>query len=113
MDAVTFTLRPDQIELLAELSGDEGECDSKSEAMRMIIDQYDDLQSEVEDLETEVERLRNERRVLLNQREEHTELVRHVQDEREDRQRRRQKENAPVWRRAKWWVLGVPLEDQD
>jgi hypothetical protein len=39
------------------------------------------------------------------------EFVGYVQEERELQQQRRQKENAPVWQRAKYWVFGFPEAD--
>lgn len=64
---------------------------------------------------TEYERIREERdrferqyQQLVAQREEHDELVRYVEQERDLQQQRERRRSAPVWERAKWWVLGTP-----
>ena len=44
-----------------------GEADSKSDAVRGILDEYEELRKECEDLRTECERLRNRRDELRNQ----------------------------------------------
>lgn len=111
MRQMTISLREEQAQWIEENIGEGEQYESKSEAIRSLMDRHGELEKEMEELQQENNRLHRERRLLLEQREEHTELVRHVQDEREDRKQKRQKENAPVWRRAKWWVLGVPLED--
>lgn len=64
------------------------------------------LQEDINDLERENERLNRERRQLLEQRKEHTELVRYAENQRELEQDARERRNAPVWTRAKWWVFG-------
>lgn len=69
-------------------------------------DQIAELEEQIAELETENERLRNEKRLILEQREEHTELVRFAEEQRELDQRRRTREDAPAWTRAKWWLLG-------
>lgn len=71
------------------------------------------LQQRIEDLEQENQRLRNEKRTLINDREEHTELVEYVEEQREDEQRERERRHAPAWRRAKWWLLGEPRDDRE
>jgi hypothetical protein len=85
---------------LEELVGTE--CENRSEAARKTIEKG----FEHDELEQQVERLQNEKQLILEQRDEHQELVRHVEDEREERKQRRERRNAPVWRRAKWWVFG-------
>ena len=66
----------------------------------------EELTEQVEELERENERLQRERRQLLEQREEHTELVRYAEQQRSVLERQEKRHDAPVWRRAKWWVLG-------
>lgn len=75
---------------------------SKAEVLRELVEkgiQHDELKRENE-------RLRAEKRTLINDREERTELVAYVEEERELQQRQKQRRDAPVWRRAKWWVFG-------
>ena len=97
MQQITLRIREDTLEALDEEAEERGV--SRSEHIRDILDSRDD----VEDLRTEVERLRREKRQILEQREEATELVRYVEDELERRERR---DTAPVWTRARWWLLG-------
>lgn len=97
MQQITLRIREDTLEALEEEAEERGV--SRSEHIRDILDSRDD----VEDLQTEVERLRREKRQILEQREEATELVRYVEDELERRERR---DTAPVWTRARWWLLG-------
>ena len=78
-------------------------------------DQVAELETEITELEQTVERLRNEKQTLIAQREEHTELVEYVEEERSirerDAERRREREQAGVFSRAKWWLVGRPAED--
>ena len=79
---------------------------NRSEAIRSLIDkglQYDDR---VAEFATENERLHRERRQLLEQREENQDLVRYVEEERAIQQRREARRDAPLWRRARWYVFG-------
>lgn len=75
-------------------------CDSRHE--------YEHLTERVDDLEIENDRLRRQLAATNQRIDEHQELVEYVEEERRDRQRDRERRNAPVWRRAKWWVLGAP-----
>jgi chromosome segregation ATPase len=111
MAQTTLRLPSDMLDALDE-EADEHDA-SRSKYIRDILasrHEHNGMRSEhtrrIAELERENERLHRERRQLLEQREEHQELVRHVEDEREDREYRRERRNAPVWRRAKWWVLG-------
>lgn len=67
----------------------------------------DEHAKRIEELEQEVERVRREKRQLLEQREEHSELVRAVQEERSDQQR---KNRAGLGTRLKWWLVGMDDE---
>jgi multidrug resistance efflux pump len=60
-------------------------------------------------LEQDVERLRNEKRTLINDREERTELVQYVQEE---RSLAKQKAHAGLVTRARWWLTGMPAEGE-
>ena len=66
--------------------------------MRSFIHGYDELAQRVEVLEIENDRLHRERRQLLGQREEHTELVNAVKNDRTLAQRRA---NAGLWTKTK------------
>jgi Arc/MetJ-type ribon-helix-helix transcriptional regulator len=95
MEPVTVSIEESHTDLLDELSTEGGPCTNRSEAMRMIIDQY----TEQNELAQEVERLTRERRQLLEQREEHDELVRYVADELSYREQ-------GLLTRARWWLFG-------
>ena len=94
----------------AEIEEQADESDSsKSEVARELLR----LGSEHESLQAECDRLRRELQAANSRYDEHTELVEYVKEERElrrrreeRRQRREERRDAPVWRRAKWWVLG-------
>jgi Arc/MetJ-type ribon-helix-helix transcriptional regulator len=100
MEKISISLPSEQVRRLEDMVGTK--CDNRSEAARKTIEKG----FEHDELEQQVERLQNEKRLILEQREDHNELIRHVEDEREEREQRRERRNAPVWRRAKWWVLG-------
>lgn len=72
------------------------------EGLRELVER----EIEYDELERENERLRAEKRTLINDREERTELVKYVEQERELQRRQEERQDAPVWQRAKWWVLG-------
>jgi Arc/MetJ-type ribon-helix-helix transcriptional regulator len=110
MPRLTITLEEEQAALIDEKTGDGGEYESKSEAVRELIrrgerveEEVADLEETIADLERQVERLQNEKATLLRNREEHTELVRYVEEERSYR-------SAGIVTRAKWWLLGMSDE---
>ena len=125
--SVTFDDEDDTY--LAELAGEGGKYDSKAEAVRAIVredrertgDEPEAVRQEykkkiadlkaaknerVDELEQEIDRLNRERRQLLEQREENQELVKFAEEQRSLVSEQRDRQNAPVWRRAKWWVFG-------
>jgi chromosome segregation ATPase len=104
MKKVSVSVRERHVDLLEERPEE-----SRSEALRAVLDEYEDLRTECEELRTRCERLENEKQTLLEQREEHGELVRYVQEERSAEQRRRE---AGLVTRAKWWAFGMPEEDE-
>ncbi|MDS0243948.1 MULTISPECIES: hypothetical protein [unclassified Haloferax] len=97
---VSVVLHDHHVDVLAEVEDDDDrDVRSRSEAVRAIIDEWDELRSECEELRTENERLHNRIMNLIDDRKEKQELVRFVDEE----ERRR---NAPAWTRAKWWLFG-------
>ncbi|MFC5973680.1 ribbon-helix-helix protein, CopG family [Halomarina salina] len=92
---LTITLDEEQKELVDELSSDGGPYESKSEAVRNLIQDGERAQ----ELERTVERLQNEKRALIENRQETTELANYVEEERSWR-------SAPISTRLKWWVFG-------
>ncbi|RJS96774.1 hypothetical protein D3261_18860 [Halococcus sp. IIIV-5B] len=104
MPRLTITVTDEQAAMLEELSGDGGQYESKSAAVRSFIQSGD----RVSELEQEVERLNRERRQLLEQRKEHRELVRYAEDRRDRDQSARERRKKPAWTRAWWWLTGEP-----
>ena len=114
MKKVTFSLEEEQLEALEEFQ-EEHDISSRSKALRRFIEEYEELQgryeelhTEYEQLETEVERQRNRNQLILEQREEHTELVEYVQEERSAEQRWRE---AGIGQRLKWRLFGMDTDD--
>lgn len=104
MPRLTITVTDEQAALLEELSEDGGQYESKSAAVRDFIQAGE----QVAELERENERLQRERRQLLDQRNEHTELVRYAEGQREQEQNARERRRKPAWTRAWWWLTGEP-----
>jgi len=65
--------------------------------------ELDACRERVADLEERVERLEREKRLLLEQREEHSQLVRAVE---EQRTLERERAQAGPATRARWWLFG-------
>ena len=84
-----------------EARADESDS-SRSEAVRELLrlgTDYDRLQAEADDLRRQLQ--------AVNRREsEHQELVEYVEREKTLQEQRQERQNAPVWRRAKWWLFG-------
>ena len=96
MPRFTVTVTDEQAALLEDLSSDGGPYESKSEAVRSLIQDGERLA----ELEQENDRLHRERRQLLEQRSENKELRRYVEDEQRYRQ-------ASLLQRFKWWLGGM------
>ncbi|MFC6764877.1 hypothetical protein [Natrinema soli] len=133
MGRVNATVRDEHLAQLEEIKESADSDISDAEAVRHIFDtakQMNELERElrnvqathgqklaelrneyesrITDLKTEIERLRNEKRTLINDREERTELVRYVEEE---RTLSKQKAQAGIATRAKWFVTGMPTEE--
>jgi len=65
--------------------------------------ELDACRERVGDLQERVERLEREKRLILEEREEHSQLVRAVEDQRTLEQERAQ---AGLATRARWWLFG-------
>lgn len=99
MPRLTVTITDEQSERLEELSGDDGEYESKSEAVRNFIEEYEDHQERIEELEQTVERLQNEKQTLVEQHQQTKELV-------EYREAEDFFANASFGQRIKWLFTG-------
>ena len=122
MEKISISLRDEQLQHVAER--EENKNETRSEAVRTLVDRgmnaaeheeklrgrMEELErkkdEEIEQLRTEIDRLQRERRQILEQREENQELVRFAEEQRSLVSEQRDRRNEPVWRRAKWWVLG-------
>jgi len=116
MQKVTFSLTDDHLDTINEFQ-EENDISSRSEALRRFIDDYEELHTEYEELhtqceelQTELEQERNRNKMILEQREEHTELVKYVQDERTAEQKWRE---AGIGQRLKWRLFGMDTDDKE
>ena len=114
MQKVTFSLTDDHLETIEEWQ-EEHDISSRSEALRRFIEdyeelhtRYEELHTQGEELQTELEQERNRNKMILEQREEHTELVKYVQDERTVEQKWRE---AGIGQRLKWRLFGMDTDD--
>lgn len=108
----TVTLHEKHVEQIDEIrdrddSGDLGQ----SEAVRRIFDrarEADALSDRVGELEHRVDELREQLAEANTRIDASNEVVRYVEEERSIEARRRQ---AGVLTRARWWISGMPIED--
>ena len=114
MKRVTVSLEEEHVETIDDFQ-EANDLDSTSEAVRRLLDAYEDLQTDYEDLhtdyeelQTEVERVKNEKRLILEEREEKNELVEYVEEERTVEQRWRE---AGLATRLRWKVFGMDSTD--
>lgn len=113
MEQITLRLRSETIK---EVDAEAEEADvSRAEVLRDAVESRNEheeeverLREEVDELRTEVERLRNEKRALIDDREERTELVEYVEQEKTLQEERLE---ASAVERAKWWLFGRDVED--
>jgi len=116
MQKVTVSVEERHLDTLQERQ-EADDVNSRSEALRRILDEYEELSDEYEDLHTRYEELqndlgqeRNRNRLILEQREEHTELVKYVQEERTQEQRWRE---AGLATRLKWQLFGMDTDGDE
>lgn len=113
MKKVSVSVADRHIDRLEERQ-ENGEAESRSEALRELLDEYDTvrtecdrLRTEYEELRTECDRLQDQLAAVNSRHDDVTELVEYVELERTLEQRRAQ---AGVFTRAKWWVFGMDGE---
>ena len=116
MKRVTVSREEEYVEAIEEFQ-EANDLDSRSEAVRRLLDAYEDLNADYEELhkqyeeaQTEAERLRNEKRLILKDREEKQELVEYVEEERTVEQRWRE---AGLTTRLRWKLFGMDSTDDD
>lgn len=99
MERLTISIRPEQVELIDELSQDDGPCDNRSESMRYVIDEYEkdrDLQSEIDSLRARLDESRNREIARDNTQEQIAQL-------RSDIEQEEQSEDTPFFIRWLRW----------
>jgi metal-responsive CopG/Arc/MetJ family transcriptional regulator len=118
MAQTTLRLPADMLDAL-DNEADEHDA-SRSEYIRDILasrhehdGMHDEYTRRIAELERENERLHRERRQLLDQRDEHQELVRYADNERQMEQRREQRRQANILRRAWWYLAGTPDDETE
>lgn len=95
----------DVIESRPEHGEDTDELRNEIEELEAKIEE---LESENEELTRDLERVKNEKQALIEQREENTELIKYVEQERTAEQRWRE---AGLTTRLKWKVFGMETDD--
>ena len=106
MHRLTVRLPDDMADRIADLAGENGPYESKSEAVRELIRQGEQLP----EVQQERDRLRDQLAATNSRADDIGELVTYVKQERALRERDRDRQQAPVWQRAKWWLFGEPAE---
>lgn len=107
MKNVTVRLSEEQVEML-DAEADDLDM-SRAEYIRDLIEkgrESDEIRRELEETQNKVANLRRQLQAVNARQEDVGELVEYVERERELQQRQEERRNAPVWRRAKWWVFG-------
>ena len=94
---------PDDVHDEIQRLQDVNDC-SQSEAIRTLLHRG----MEHERLQRERDALQNQLNTLAGKERAVTELVRVREREERVEEHRRERRNAPVWRRAKWWMFGFP-----
>ena len=82
----------------------------RSEHESELEDVRAEYESEIQRLEARVDELQGQLRAANNRYEEHTELVKYVESERSLAER---KASAGIATRMKWWITGMPADDEE
>jgi Arc/MetJ-type ribon-helix-helix transcriptional regulator len=125
MPRLTVTITEDQNDLVEDLSGENGEYESKSAAVRNFIqagEEREELQAEVERLrdrlesrEERIDELESQLRKRSNIEDEIKDLPDKIRDADTYTERRQRKlDQATLGQRLKWRFTGVPVDiDED
>jgi predicted nuclease with TOPRIM domain len=92
------------------------EFESKSGAIVHHVErglEADEIEEELKELRTERDNLRRQLQAANSRMDDVQELVEYVEEERSLQTRREQRRDAPIWTRAKWWVLGRDRDDNE
>ena len=108
MEKTSVTLREEDLELLEDV-----DADNRSEALRTVLDEFRELQEDVDELrrdlehqEARTEDLRRQLQEARSREDDVDELATYVEDERRYRR-------AGIVTRAKWWLRGMDDVDDD
>lgn len=105
MESLTAKVPEDLLEEIEDYADDEHDG-NRSEAVRDLLRRGLDA----DELEAERDRLERQYRQLIEQRDEHEALVEYVEQEKTLEERRRR---AGLAKRAKWWLVGMPDDEDD
>lgn len=90
-------------ELYAEIKAVSNEIDgSRADAIRTLLRKG----LEYDEIAEENERLKSQLAAVNNRIDEVNDLVEYVEETRTLERRRLEQQEAPIWRRARWWLLG-------
>lgn len=92
------------------------EFESKSGAIVHHVERglkAEEIEAELDEVRTERDNLRRQLQATNSRMDDVQELVEYVEEERSLQTRRQERQDAPIWTRAKWWVLGRNRDDND
>lgn len=111
MPRVTVNISEDLLNKIEEYR--KKEYENRSEKVRDLLkdglnyeETVGEFEEQIRELEEKIDRLENEKRKLIEQREENQELVKFVEEQKSVIQQEKEIKNKPVWKRARYWVLG-------
>lgn len=81
--------------------------------MSDVAREYVEKGMDYDDLEADRDRLQRQLAATNARQDDVDDLVAYVEEERRDRQRARERRDAPAWRRAKWWLFGRSRDDNE
>ena len=78
----------------------------QSRQLKEIVSERDRLREKVDDLETETGRLQRQLAAANSRQDDLGEIVEYVEEEKSLTERREDRQQSPIWRRAWWWITG-------
>lgn len=90
-------------------------AEERDESIAAVVRSLIEKGRQHEQLKAENERLKQEKRKLIQQLDENQEMVEYLGEEQRLLKKREKRKNAPIWKRAKWWVFGdqTTITDDD
>ena len=111
---------PNRFKLEAEKSRIETRRDAleddqaeQNRQLEEIVSERDRLREKVGDLEDETDRLQRQLAAANSRQDDLGEIVEYVEEKKSLTNRREDRHQSPVWRRAWWWITGNSPEDAD